>query len=95
MLVCELRKEAHKRKIKYYANYSKAELVQILNVDISNDKKSMPVQMINLNTGDIIDCNSIYKCAKLLGKKQGSISHFIKTGNTLIINDVSYKIEKI
>ena len=95
MLVSELRKLAKNNGIKYYAKYSKEKLAEIFDIDVSNDKKSIPVQVVNLDTNDIKEFQSIYKCSKMIGKKQGSLSYFLKSGNCFKIDGISYKIENI
>ena len=95
MLASELRELAKNNGIKYFARYRKDELAKMFDIDVSDDKRSMSVQIVNLDTGDIKEFQSIYKCGKTIGKKRGSLSYFLKNAKCFKIDGVSYKIEKI
>ena len=74
-------------------NIDKDELAKIFGIDVSKNRRSIPVQIVNLDTGDIKEFQSIYKCGKTIGKKQGSLSYFLKNGKCFKIDGISYKIK--
>ena len=47
--------------IKYYTKYSKDELAKIFGIYVSNDRISIPVQIVNLDTGDINESTNVVK----------------------------------
>ena len=90
MTLQELRKMAIGKKIKYYYNLSKIELVKALNLDerlLCKPSKAREVLIVNVDTQIVTKYKSIYQCSKALDKYPGSVRHYLKCGNEFVDKD--------
>ena len=86
----EMRRMAVSKKIKNAEKLSKAELGKVLNLDeelYNRPSNAKEVLITNVDTQVVTKCKSIYQCAKVLGKKHGSIQYFANCGNAFVDKD--------
>ena len=89
---------AKERKIKYYKTYTKNQLEEMLGFEISKPnekyekycreklKKSVPVVVKNIETGETQNFKSLRAAAKKFNMKPGSIKYRIIIKKDLVIN---------
>ena len=77
MTIRELKKMASEKKIKYYTNLSKIELVKALNLDEKLVCKPKEVLITNVDTQVVTKYKNIHQCSKALGKYFGAIHHHL------------------
>ena len=100
MILEDMRKIAIQNNIKYNRTYKKVDLARILNINVEptvriKSAAKRPIRITNIDNGDEIVCKTIYKCGQTLNKNPGSISHYVKTGHVLKIEDNSYKLSYV
>ena len=87
MTIRELKKMASEKKIKYYTNLSKIELVKALNLDEKLVCKPKEVLITNVDTQVVTKYKNIHQCSKALGKYFGSIRHHLIYENEFVDED--------
>ena len=96
LTLAEIRKMAVGKNIRFSNKLSKEELAKKLNLDeklwkrpsdVSNSSNAKEVLITNVDTQVVTKCKSIYQCAKVLGKRYGSVHYFVNCGNAFVDKD--------